>query len=279
MPVVLDGNDFVLEGGNASYGRDLPERWCFDGRAFGGYTASLALAALLRHTERRVAASLSITFLEAGAVGPVELDVEMLRESRTAACARATIHQAGRPILFATSWLADGWDDRPKVEAPNPFGRYGGEIGPLPRPEDAAPVPWLAAEWPTLGFAERRALDYPTSWDEFVRGRPEVALWVRIDAGDAPSAALPHPQLGDVLHADAHLFDAPGQVTGFTDVWLVSLDLTIAWQPGAHEWPATSWRLWEARGSVAPGGVTSFGSLRAEDGSLLAVATSQGLPR
>jgi hypothetical protein len=139
-----------------------------------------------------------------------------------------------------------------------------------------------------LGFAERRGIVYPTGFDTF-RGRPpEVALWARVVPDPAPGATrLAAAQLADVLHLDAHLFDAPGQVTGFGDpavpdgggVSMLSLDLTIAWQPGSADLPAEAWRLLEARGSVAPKGVTSYGSVRREDGALVAMATSQGLVR
>jgi hypothetical protein len=136
---------------------------------------------------------------------------------------------------------------------------------------------WLREEWPPLRFAHRRAVDYPDSWAEFQRSRPEVALWVAVEGGGGDP--LIHPQIGDVLHADAHLFDSPAQVTGFVDSWLLSLDLGIIWQPGAHLVPSTKWRLFEGRGSVASSGVSAYGSLRADDGALLAVLTSQGLVR
>jgi hypothetical protein len=90
---------------------------------------------------------------------------------------------------------------------------------------------------------------------------------------------LPHPQQADVLHLDAHLFDAPGQVTGFAENDLLSLDLNVAWRPGAHLVPSTAWRLLHCRGSVADRGVTASAVLRGPDRAVLAEATSQGLLR
>lgn len=277
---VLDGRDFELDGGRTGeqtsrYKRDLPEHWCFDGRAFGGYTSALALAAVFAHTGRPAAASLSVTFVEAGVPGPLELEARTIRGGRVAEAVEVTISQAGRPILIASSWLADGWLVPPSVNAPVPFERYG-TSSPLPDPSEGSTLDWLSEEWPPARFARRRGVDYPDSWAEFRRGRPEVALWVTVDAGDDP---LPHPQIADVLHADAHLFDCPGQITGLTETWLLSLDLGIIWQPGAHLVPSTRWRLFEGRGSVATSGVSAYGSLRADDGALLAVLTSQGLVR
>jgi acyl-CoA thioesterase II len=280
---VLDGRDFDLDGGptgnqTSRYVRDLPEHWCFDGRAFGGYTSALALAAVFAHAGRQAAASLSVTFVEGGVPGPLELTARTIRGGRAAEAVEATISQAGRTILIASSWLADGWLGPPSVDAPVPFERYGTDSSPLPDLE-GSPLDWLRDEWPPLRFARRRSVDYPEGWTEFNRGRPEVALWVAVDNGETDHDPLPHPQIADVLHADAHLFDSPAQVTGFVETWLVSLDLGIIWQPGAHLVPSTRWRLFEGRGSVATSGVSAYGSLRADDGSLLAVLTSQGLVR
>ncbi|MGV0657134.1 thioesterase family protein [Mycolicibacterium pulveris] len=281
---MLDGRDFELDGGRqdeqtSRYTRALPEHWCFDGRAFGGYTSALALAAVFAHSGRPAAASLSVTFVEAGTPGPLELCARTIRGGKAAQAVEVTISQAGRTILIASSWLADGWLGPPSVDAPVPFERYGTATTPLPDPADGASLEWLRDEWAPLRFARRRGVDYPDSLSRFHRGRPEVALWVKVDDGDAGRDPLRHPQIGDVLHADAHLFDSPGQVTGFVEAWLLSLDLSIIWQPGAHLLPSTSWRLFEGRGSAATSGVSAYGSLRADDGSLLAVMTSQGLVR
>lgn len=278
---MLDGRDFALDGEPAGadvsrFTRELPEHWCFDGRAFGGYTSALALAAMFSHSARPAAASLSVTFVDAGAPGPLGLDVRTIRGGRTAVAVEATLRQRGRTILLANSWFADGWVGPPSVDAPVPFVRYD---TPLPDPSTMPSLAWIAEEYPSLRFARRRGVDYPAGVDQFADRRPEVALWVSTDPGDLTEDPLVHPQVADVLHADAHLFDAPGKVCGFVDAWLLSLDLSLVWQPGAHLVPTTEWRLLEARGSVASGSVTAYGSLRGSDGSLLAVLTSQGLIR
>ena len=284
MLEVLNGHDFDLDGGPAGdrtsrYTRELPEHWCFGGRAFGGYTSALALAAVFAHSGRAAAASLSVTFVESGIPGPLEFDVHTIRSGRAAEAVEARISQAGRTILIASSWLADGWLDPPSVDAPVLFDRYGTPASPLPEPADGTDLERLRTEWPPLRFADRRGIDYPDGWTKDDSARPEVALWLRVDRGDSDGDPLTHPQIGDVLHADAHLFDSPAQITGLVDVWLVSLDLSIVWQPGAHLLPSTAWRFLEGRGSVGTSGVTAYGSLRADDGSLLAVLTSQGLLR
>ncbi len=287
---VLDGRDFELDSGHrdertSRYARELPEHWCFDGRAFGGYTSALALAAVFAHSGRPAAASLSVTFVEGGTPGPLELEVQTIRGGRSAEAVEARITQSGRTILIASSWLADGWLEPPSVDAPVPFERYGTAgtaSSPLPDPAAGSELLWLREQWAPLRFANRRGIVYPESWDKVVDARPEVALWVAADSGDGAGDdgdPLVHPQIADVLHADAHLFDSPAQVTGFVDTWLLSLDLGIVWQPGAHLVPSTEWRLFEGRGSVGTTGVTAYGSLRARDGALLAVLTSQGLLR
>ena len=296
---MLDPDDFRLDATDRWFGRDIPSRWCFGDRAFGGYTAALALGALLTSGPHHVAASLAVTFLEAGVVGPIEIHVEPLRAGRTAAVSRATVHQGGRPILSGTAWLVDGWADAPVAPAATPvFDGATRAADPTAtmaavgadRPATAdvvaagpgagSPVGWLTDHWPALAYAERTGVDYPTSWAGFARGRPEVTLWARMIAPpDHPGDPLPFAQLADVLHLDGHLFDAPGQLTGYDDADLLSLDLTIAWQPGSQRVASTEWRLLDCRGSLATTAATSFASVRGIDGGLLAMATSQGLVR
>lgn len=300
---MLDPDDFRLDPTEGGFGRDLPARWCFGDRAFGGYTAALALDALLASGPHDVAASLAVTFLEAGVAGPVEIRVEPLRAGRSAAVSRATVHQGGRPILSATSWLVDGWVDDPEAAAatpvfdPRPIApdsavaeTAGTAVDDGGRPSTAdvvaagpaagTPLDWLTDHWPVLGYAERTGVDYPTSWAGFARGRPEVSLWARMVAPPGHAGdPLPFAQLADVLHLDGHLFDAPGQITGYDAADLLSLDLSIAWQPGSQQVASTEWRLLDCRGSLARTAATSFASVRGEQGQLLAMATSQGLVR
>jgi hypothetical protein len=282
---MLDPDDFVLSGGDGRYVGTVAPGWCFDGRAFGGFSASLALAAIARHAGRPVFTSAAVAFLEPCGAGEVHLDVTTLRAGRNTAVAQAVLRQSAGPVLTATAVLADAWIEPSTIAAAPPFAD-----APFVPPVDGDPLDWLVETWPMLGFAERRGVDYPSSFLTFRDREPKAALWMRLleDAGAEPdpsSAWL--PQLADVLHLDAHLFDAPGMITGFTDpevpndtgAWMLSLDLAIAWQPGAAAVPAGAWRLLETRGSVVERGVTSYGSLRGEDGALLAVATSQGLLR
>ncbi len=281
--------DFLLERGQGRYTREIPDRWCFGERAFGGYTAAVALSALLTDLGRDTLASASIQFLEAGRVGPIEVVVTPLRAGRTATAAQALVTQEHKPILLATAWVADAWHDTHATPAAPPFADDTSHGAQLLGPDDGASLRWMTDMWPALRFAERRGIDYPTSWPAFARGTGSVALWARIadtaDPNDPPAPAtpdadpLPYAQLGDVLHLDAHLFDAPGQFTGFEEASLLSLDLSIAWQPGAGACPSRAWRRLDVRGSVADGGVTSYASVRTQNGSLLAIATSQGLLR
>jgi acyl-CoA thioesterase len=286
---VLDPDDFRLDPLDGGFARDLPARWCFGDRAFGGYTAALALDALLTSGPHHVAASLSVTFLEAGVAGPVTITVEPLRSGRSATASRATVHQHGRPILSATAWLVDGWADDAGVAAPSPVfastptaAALGTQVAVAAGATAGAPLAWLAEHWPPLLYGERTGIDYPTSWEDFARGRPEVALWARVVAppdADPSADPLPFAQLADVLHLDGHLFDAPGQITSYAEADLISLDLSIAWQPGSHRVASTAWRLIECRGSLARTAATSYASVRDEHGALLAVATSQGVVR
>lgn len=268
----------------ATFGRVVGDHWCFAERAFGGYTAALSVAAALAATGRGHVASAAIMFLEPGRPGPARFTVHPLRTGRSAEAVRVVARQGERTVLEASLWLADAWradpGSRPAVPPP-PDPAHADDPGP----DDAADLAWLLDVWTMLHFAERRAIDYPTGFTSFARGVPRAALWVRADldpAADDP----PHPQVVDVLHLDAHLFDAPGMVTGFTSpddpttgTSMISLDLAVAWQPGASARPATDWRRLDTHGSVGEGGVTSWGSLTDVDGRRLATATSQGLAR
>ena len=226
---VLDPADFSLQPITGGFTGEVPPRWCFGDRAFGGYTAALALGALLSSHPAPCCLA-SVTFLEGGVAGPIEIEVERLRSGRTATAARATVSQGGLPILLASAWLADGWSSPPAATVD--------ETDDAPGPGDASPVTWLTDEWPVLRFAERAGVDYPTSWVGFARGRPEISIWARMLAEpDGAPEPLPFAQMADVLHLDAHLFDAPGQVTGWIEADLLSLDLSIAWRPGGPPGP------------------------------------------
>ncbi len=272
-PVVADTGHLAR-----TFGAVIGDHWCFAERAFGGYTAALGVAAALAATDREHVASASVLFLEPGRPGPIRLTVVPLRVGRTAAAVRVQARQGERTVLEATLWLADAWGpSAPATDASRPA------IGP----EGADDLDWLIEVWTMLAFGERRAIDYPTGFASFARGRPHAELWVRADLAAAPAPAPPpHPQVVDILHLDAHLFDAPGMITGFTSpddpasgTSMISLDLTVAWQPGASTEPATAWRRLTCDGSVTHGGVTSYGSLTTVDGRRLATATSQGLAR
>ena len=272
---MIDGDDFRLDAvGEGRFQRQLPANWCFDGRAFGGYTAALALAAVLDVAGGPPAASLSVSFLHPGEIGTVEIDVGTLRRGRSAAAFHAVVRQGDRTLIDASAWVADAWGEPPEAAAPVP-------TEPVPGPDECPSLQWLIEDWGALDYADRRAIDYPSTWEGFARGTPRIALWTRIDDGHemGTTEPLPFSQLGDVLHADAHLFDAPAQVTGFQEAWLLSLDLGVTWFPGAAALPSTSWRQVDVIGAVATGGVTSSGSIRSHDGSLLATITSQGLRR
>ena len=273
-----DASDFVLTAlGDHAYRGAVPAHWTFEGRAFGGFTAALTLAAVLADQARPALTSAHIAFLEPGQVGPVEIAVDAMRSGRSAAVVRATATQEGRPILLATAWLVDAWSTEAHTPMPDPFPPA--PIGEGPEDWRRAPVGpsigWLAEAWQMLTFAERRSIDYPTSWDGFARGRPEIALWSRL----VDPLLVPFGQLVDVLYLDAHLFDAPAQMTGFEGLAMLSLDLSIAWQPGSSLVAAEAWRRIESRGAVTGGGVSSYATVTADHGELLAVATSQGLIR
>jgi acyl-CoA thioesterase len=280
---VLDGDDLdLVPVGDAEhperirYRGHVPLHWCLEDRAFGGFTGALALAAMLQHAGADAAASLHIVFVHPGRHGPIEVAVERVRQGRTASAWRADVIQGGRTIVEATAWMSDAWATHARAVEPLDTGRT---VAPdvVPAPQDCPPLDWLIEDWPSLRFAERRAIRYPAGWDTFASGRPEVALWVRIPHGDEGSPV--HPQVGDVLHADAHLFDAPAQITGFAEVSVVSLDLSLSWVPGAALVPADRWRCLDNVGAVGEIGISATGTISLEDGSRLATVTSQGLLR
>ena len=237
---MLDGRDFDLDGGpsgeqTSRYARELPQHWCFGGRAFGGYTSALALAAVFAHTGRQAAASLSVTFVEqrrARAAGS-SWSTPFVAGGPPRRSKPPSARPAGRSSSRAVGSPTAGSSRRPSTPrsrstATDPVRRR------CPIPPIGTTLEWIRDEWPPLRFAYRRGIDYPEGAVKVDSGRPEVALWVKVDDGRAGRDPLTHPQIGDVLHGDAHLFDSPAPITGFVDTWLLSLDLSIVWQPGAH---------------------------------------------
>ena len=206
---MIDGDDFVLDAvGEGPVPAPLPNHWCFDGRAFGGYTAAMALAAVLE-VAGGSGGRIAVGELPAPRRGrPVEIDVGTLRRGRSATAYHAVVRQGDSTLVDASAWVADAWGEPAEAAAPPPPNR-------CPAPDGAV-----------AGLADRR-LGRPRLRRPAGHRLPVVVRGVR--PGHAPDRAVgphgrrprarryraaPFAQIGDVLHADAHLFDAPAQVTG-----------------------------------------------------------------
>lgn len=241
--------------GDASFRRVIGERWHIgDDRAFGGYGATLALAAALRHLDLPAALSTYAVFVSPLRFGPIEIGVEILRRGRSVAVVRSTAHQEGQVALSTTSWLSAS--PRPARE-------------PVPAPEEPDRN-WAGGQWPVLAFASRRGSGYPESATGFAGAR-EVRLWL---LPDAPV----HDQLFDVLVLDGHLLDAPLCALGNIDTPMASLDLSVTWLPVPAP-PDGGWRVLRAVGDVGADRVSATGSLSWGDGRAYAVAATQALAR
>ena len=95
----------------------------------GGYLASVALRAAGIASGRARPASINAHFVGAGRSAPVEISVEINRETKVATSVTARISQEGRPLLVASVWGAD--DDLDGLEHHTTLGPHD-----LPGPDE-----------------------------------------------------------------------------------------------------------------------------------------------
>ena len=117
----------VLADGLTSFDVDLHESWTSLRGVHGGYMASLAVRAAERVTPDRAVRTVATSFLRPGAVGPAQLDVEVLRQGRSFTTVEVGLRQDGRLVCTSrvTALTAGGgpeWSPQ-VIDRPAPLTR------------------------------------------------------------------------------------------------------------------------------------------------------------
>lgn len=206
----------------------------------GGYLAAVAMRAAGIASGRARPASINAHFVGAGRSEPVEISIEVNRETKVATSVTARISQEGRPLLVATVWGIDG--DLDGLEHHTALGPHdvpdpealksteellGDQDGPPRHPFwsniETRPTEWIA-DW------ENRKVSEPSTsaWVQFVFTATFVDPWVDacrslilIDLDSWPSATRAH--LGDLEHF-APTIELTARFIGSTEnePWLLS---------------------------------------------------------
>ena len=261
--------------GPSTYARDLSADWEIWGPN-GGYLASVALRAAGLASGRARPASINAHFVGAGRSAPVEIDVDVNRETRVATSVTARISQEGRPLLVATVWGVDG--DLDGLEHHTTLGPHD-----VPDPDSLASVTELLGEdagpprHPFWENIEQRPTEWIDDWENRTAGEPATRAWVRfvptatfsdpwvdacrslilIDLDSWPSACRAH--LGDLEHF------AP------------TIEVTARFIGSTADEP---WLLSEASAPVATGGlIAGTGQIWTRDRQLVALGGSTLLCR
>ena len=261
--------------GPATFGCDLSPDWEIWGPN-GGYLAAVAMRAAGVASGRDRPASINTHFVGAGRSAPVDITVEVNRETRVATSVTARITQEGRPLLVATVWGVDA--DLDGLEHHTSLGPH--DIAP---PDGLASTTELMAGEEQIGRhafwdnIEQRPLDWISDWEHREASEPTTRVWVRfvptatfadlwvdacrslilIDLDSWPSATRAH--LGDLEHF------AP------------TIELTARFIGSTLNEP---WLLSEASAPVATGGlVAGTGRIWTADRQLVAIGGSTLLCR
>lgn len=186
----FDTDTAVTRIADGAYTATATDRWNVGPVPNGGYTMALALRALLDAVERPDPLSVTAHFLKPMEPGPVELDVEVVRSSRTTATGAVRLLQHGTERL------------RMLGSATDLTASSGGPVHLDGGPPDLPPVeecPRGQGEMPggdrvTLG--QRFDLRVHPEHAGWARGAPtgrlEVAGWIRpVDGRDPDVLLLP----------------------------------------------------------------------------------------
>ena len=225
-------------------------------QAFGGVTFGIAHRAALEHLERPDLRPVSATAVYCAPVppGPVTVDVEILRNGRSAAQVQADLRVPGR----------DGTALRMQAT----FGRpedHGLAFTDLDFPADAlSPADWPP---PPPRPADDPFADIPfhhqTDWHFCIGNRPwegafppgpgRAGAWTRLLTPAVAADGTYHP-VGLCVHADS-IGSAMGQaIGGDRDFFVLTLDLTVRFVAEQREpWVLQHMRAWEATDGYGSG--------------------------
>jgi acyl-CoA thioesterase len=237
---------------------EISERWWIERGPYGGFLCALFVRALAGAVDDplRAPRSLTVHFLAAPAVGPVELSAVVERAGRSVTFASLRMEQEGRPMALALGSAApwrEGEEEWQELAMP--------EVAP---PEDCPPV----GGPPLPPFTE----NFEIRWAAGEPARARNVTWVR----PREATALDHEAVA--LLADTMI---PAAFTRLGRLAVVpTFDLTIHFRaplppPGADGWVLAAFRS----GRSAGGAWEEDGELWSRDGVLLAQSRQLAMMR
>jgi acyl-CoA thioesterase-2 len=268
------GIDTRVEGAKGHYTAKLSEDWRIWGPN-GGYVAAIALRAIGAEAAIKRPTSIHVHYLRVAEFGEVNVLVTPIAQGRRAESFRATVMQAGKPIIEAmvrTAAKVDGLthDDARPAGAPLPEG--------LPTRAE------LRAQAEAQGATQRPAYSFWSNFDEircidlerYAEGRPASAPrfreWYKLRC--AEGFADPFVDAGrSLLMIDTLTW--PSAVQAHTDPKFIapSLDVNVWFHAGSPDDP---WLLADAHSPLAAEGVIgTHGSTYDRSGRLLASGGGQ----
>ncbi len=203
----------------------VPPDWGQGRSTFGGLVVALVLERMRQHVEPdRRPRSLLVAFIGPIAPGSIEIDVELLREGRSASQLAARVTQAGQTCCTVTAaFAADresvlAVESRPAPELRGPEGLPGMPSGPaefVPAFTRHLELRWAVGAGPYAGSP----LHQQTGWCRFRAGGPAHAghVLALVDAWPAPvlqqmrtptsassmSWMIEFPELDELAQADS----------------------------------------------------------------------------
>jgi acyl-CoA thioesterase len=164
--------DTALEPvGENRWRAQVSERWWILRGPYGGYLSALLMRALLAAVgdPGRPPRSLTVHFVDAPAVGPVEIAARVERTGRSATSVSLRMEQDGRPMALALASAGSRRDDQPTWDELRPPAVPGpGECPELPRTPSLPP---FAGNF-EIRWAEGGTLEHPAE-------RARNVSWVR----------------------------------------------------------------------------------------------------
>lgn len=196
MATLFDEDTLIERASDTRFRARISDRWNVGAVPNGGYLLAIAARALGAAFDGREPRALTVHFLKPSVPGPLDLDVEKLKEGRRFATGVAKLSQNDREIARVLATFATpGPNAGPRLIAATPP-----ELPPIETCKHVvAPEPIAIAR----RFEARYAPETGGFFDGVPSGRAEIRAWLRFDDGREPDVwslplmcdALPPPLL------------------------------------------------------------------------------------
>jgi acyl-CoA thioesterase-2 len=262
------GIDTRVEGGQGRYSAKLSEDWRIWGPN-GGYVAAIALRAVDAEAAIKRPTSIHVHYLRVAEFAGVEVLVTPLAQGRRAESFRATVSQAGKPIIEAmvrTAAKADGLahDDTGPASAPPP------ESLPSRAQLPATSKRPVHKFWGN--FEEIRCVDPERYREDRPVAAPRFREWYKLRC--AEGFVDPFLDAGrSLLMIDTLTWPAAAQAHAEPKFIAPSLDVSVWFHASA---PNDPWLLADGHAPIAAEGlIGTHGSTYDRSGRLLATGGAQ----